>query len=56
MGERRIGRKVLVRTDSGGGTHNFARYCHRRRVQYSIGFTLTDDIVEALDTHLRSVD
>jgi hypothetical protein len=42
----------LVRTDSGGGTHEFLDYCHRRRVQYSIGFTLTDDIVNALDTHL----
>src|SRR2546423_2107303 len=48
----RVGRKVLVRTDSGGGTHEFLEYCHRRRVQYSIGFTLTDEIVEALDAHL----
>ncbi|SDJ25538.1 MULTISPECIES: IS1380 family transposase [Nocardiaceae] len=45
----RIGRKVLVRADSGGGTHEFLDYCHRRRVQYSIGFVLTDDIVAALD-------
>ncbi|MFI9538079.1 IS1380 family transposase [Nocardia fusca] len=45
----RIGRKVLVRTDSGGGTHEFLDYCHRRRVQYSIGFGLSDDIVTALD-------
>lgn len=52
----RAGRKVLVRTDSGGGTHEFLDYCHRRRVQYSIGFTLTDDIVEAMDTWLRPTD
>ncbi len=52
----RVGRKVLVRTDSGGGTHEFLGYCHRRRVQYSIGFTLTDDIVAAMDTHLRDQD
>lgn len=52
----RVGRKVLVRTDSGGGTHEFLGYCHRRRVQYSIGFTLTDDIVAAMDTHLREQD
>ncbi|MGY2033617.1 IS1380 family transposase [Nocardia gipuzkoensis] len=52
----RVGRKVLVRTDSGGGTHEFLDYCHRRRLQYSIGFTLTDDIVEAMDTHLRDRD
>ncbi|MEV3964574.1 IS1380 family transposase [Nocardia sp. NPDC050193] len=45
----RVGRKVLVRADSGGGTHEFLDYCHRRRVQYSIGFVLTDDIVAALD-------
>ncbi|MFD4407594.1 IS1380 family transposase [Nocardia sp. NPDC058499] len=45
----RVGRKVLVRADSGGGTHEFLEYCHRRRVQYSVGFVLTDDIVTALD-------
>ena len=52
----RAGRKVLVRTDSGGGTHEFLDYCHRRRLQYSIGFTLTDDIVTALDTYLVPSD
>ncbi|MEV6140379.1 hypothetical protein AB0L63_30930 [Nocardia sp. NPDC051990] len=31
------GRKVLVRTDAGGGTHEFVKYCHKRRVQYSLG-------------------
>ncbi len=45
----RIGRKVLVRADSGGGTHEFLDYCQRRRVQYSIGFGLSDDIVTALN-------
>ncbi|WP_433599212.1 IS1380 family transposase [Nocardia sp. CA-135953] len=52
----RVGRKVLVRTDSGGGTHEFLDYCHRRRLQYSIGFTLTDEIVDALDTYLSVAD
>ncbi|MGF6888423.1 hypothetical protein ABIA39_007638 [Nocardia sp. GAS34] len=52
----RVGRKVLVRTDSGGGTHEFLDYCHRRRLQYSSGFTLTDDIVAAIDTHLWPAD
>src|SRR3546814_4444732 len=52
----RIGRNVLVRTDSGGGTHEFLDYCHRRRLGYSIGFTLTDDIVTAMDTHLSDRD
>lgn len=52
----RVSRKVLVRTDSGGGTHEFIEYCHRRGVQYSIGFTLTDETVEAMDTYLRPAD
>ncbi len=55
-GSWRVGRTVLVRTDSGGGTHEFLGYCHRRRLQYSVGFTLTDDIVDALDTHLTVRD
>lgn len=52
----RVGRNVLVRADSGGGTREFLDYCHRRRLQYSIGFTLTDDIVTAMDTHLNARD
>jgi len=43
----RVGRKVLVRTDSGGGTHEFLNYLTARRLQYSIGFGLTDTIVAA---------
>ncbi|MGO4649909.1 IS1380 family transposase [Nocardia sp. 2YAB30] len=43
----RVGRKVLVRTDAGGGTHEFVKYCHKRRVQYSL--TLTDALVEAVN-------
>jgi DDE family transposase len=45
----RVGRKVLVRTDGGGGTHEFVKYCHDRRVQYSLGFGLTDTLVEAVN-------
>jgi hypothetical protein len=45
----RVGRKVLVRTDSGGGTHEFVRYCHQRRLQYSIGFGLTQTTAAAVD-------
>lgn len=54
--EWRAGRTVLVRADSGGGTHNFLDYCHRRRVQYSIGFILTDDIVAAMQTGLTDAE
>ncbi len=35
----RVGRNVLVRTDSGGGTHEFLNHLTTRRLQYSIGFT-----------------
>lgn len=45
----RVGRKVLVRTDSGGGTHEFVDYCTARHLQYSLGFTLTEAIVEAVN-------
>jgi hypothetical protein len=45
----RVGRKVLVRTDSGGGTHAFVRYCHQRRLRYSVGFTLTETTAAAVD-------
>lgn len=45
----RVGRKVLVRTDSGGGTHEFVQYCHHRHLQYSIGFVLTAASAAAVD-------
>lgn len=45
----RVGRKVLVRTDAGGGTHEFLTYCHARHLQYSLGFTLTEGLVEAVN-------
>ncbi|WP_036528311.1 IS1380 family transposase [Nocardia sp. CNY236] len=45
----RVGRKVLVRTDAGGGTHEFLTYCTNRRVGYSLGFTLTDALVDAVN-------
>ncbi|WP_327107100.1 IS1380 family transposase [Nonomuraea glycinis] len=43
-------RQVLIRTDSGGGTHEFLSWLTRpgRWLSYSIGFTLTDDIQAAL--------
>ncbi len=45
----RVGHKVLVRADAGGGPHEFLGYCHARRLQYSIGFGLNETIVAALD-------
>ncbi|GAA3445744.1 IS1380 family transposase [Planomonospora venezuelensis] len=43
-------RQVLIRTDSGGGTRQFLTWLSRpgRRLKYSIGFPLTDDIQTAI--------
>jgi hypothetical protein len=41
---------VLIRADSGGGTHEFLDWLTRpgRRLQYSVGMTITDDIHDAI--------
>jgi hypothetical protein len=46
----RLRRQVLIRTDSGGGTHDFLAWLARpgRRLHYSVGMTITDDIQEAI--------
>ena len=43
-------RQVLIRTDSGGGTHEFLTWLTRpgRWLKYSIGFTITDDIAAVI--------
>ena len=43
---RHARRRVLIRTDSGGGTHEFLNWLARpgRRLQYSVGFTITGDV------------
>lgn len=41
-------KQVLIRTDSGGGTHAFMDWVAARRLKYSIGFNLTDDICQAI--------
>jgi hypothetical protein len=43
-------KRVLVRADSGGGTHEFLAWLTRpgRRLQYSVGFTITDDVQQAV--------
>jgi hypothetical protein len=43
-------RRVLIRADSGGGTHEFLNWLARpgRRLQYSVGFTMTDEVQNAV--------
>ncbi|TQS31220.1 IS1380 family transposase [Microbispora sp. KK1-11] len=43
-------RQVLIRTDSGGGTHEFLSWLTRpgRRLSYSIGFVLTEEVQAAI--------
>jgi hypothetical protein len=47
---RRLRRRVLVRADSGGGTHEFLTWLtgKPRRLHYSVGLTITDDIQNAI--------
>jgi hypothetical protein len=47
---RQVRRRVLIRTDSGGGTHEFLNWLSRpgRRLAYSVGFTITEDMQEAI--------
>ena len=49
---RRSRRRVLVRTDSGGGTHDFLAWLASpsRRLHYSVGMTITEDMQEAILT------
>jgi hypothetical protein len=44
----RVGRKVLIRTDAAGGTHEFVNWLHARTLAYSLGFTLPEDAVTRL--------
>jgi Transposase DDE domain group 1 len=43
-------RRVLIRTDSGGGTHEFLAWLASpgRRLHYSIGMTVTEEMQEAI--------
>jgi hypothetical protein len=47
---RALRRRVLIRTDSGGGTHDFLAWLTRPgcRLHYSVGMTITDDIAQAI--------
>jgi hypothetical protein len=47
---RQARRRVLVRADSGGGTHEFLNWltAPSRRLAYSVGFTITDEAQQAI--------
>lgn len=45
-GRARPGKKVLIRTDTAGGTHDFLEFLTRRRLSYSVGFMLPDSMPE----------
>ncbi len=45
----RVGKKVLVRTDAAGATHEFLDYLTGRRLSYSLGFGLTEAMAAAVD-------
>jgi hypothetical protein len=47
---RSLRRKVLVRADSGGGTHEFLNWLtvKSRRLSYSLGMTITENIQVAI--------
>jgi Transposase DDE domain group 1 len=46
----RLRRRVLIRTGSGGGTHDFLAWLASpgRRLRYSAGLAITDDIADAI--------
>jgi len=47
---RHLRRRVLIRADSGGGTHDFLGWltAKSRRLHYSVGMTITDAIADAI--------
>jgi len=49
----RPGRRVLVRTDGAGGTKETIEFLARRRVSYSVGFTLPDHTPQIHGHHPR---
>jgi len=47
---RRLRRKVLIRADTGGGTHEFLKWltAKSRRLHYSVGMTITEEVQAAI--------
>jgi len=49
-GRRRPGKNVLVRVDGAGGTHGLIEWLTRRRLSYSVGFSLPGDLTSIQKT------
>jgi hypothetical protein len=47
---RRPGKNVLIRVDAAGGTHGLIEWLTRRRLAYSVGFTLPGDLTSIQKT------
>jgi hypothetical protein len=53
-GGRRPGKNVLVRIDGAGGTHELINWLTRRRLSYSVGFSLPGDLT-SIQAKLASI-
>jgi hypothetical protein len=49
-GSRRPGKNVLIRVDGAGGTHGLIDWLTRRRLAYSVGFSLPGDLASIQKT------
>ena len=49
-GSRRPGKNVLIRVDGAGGTHGLVDWLTRRRLAYSVGFSLPGDLASIQKT------
>jgi hypothetical protein len=47
---RRLGKNVLIRIDGAGGTHELLAWLTRRRLSYSVGFSLPGDLASIQKT------
>jgi Transposase DDE domain group 1 len=47
--DTRPGRKILVRTDGAGATHEFLNWLVSQRLSYSVGFSLPDSFATTLE-------
>jgi len=45
---RHLRRRALVRADSGGGTHDYLAWLAARRIRYSVGVAISEDMQEAI--------